>query len=174
MQYKISIGFIIGLIILVRYQDEQAEGKICPQTLEVLAAGVPCNFGSKALFTNEEARQAAEKSYHKYEWSSLHLIQAAGLSPASKLAFRIVTTIGPQNVNKIVNVIKNTLAANGASLVVTEGDSDVAQNSEENDNIVRRAINLLSLCKNSNDLSSVHSSFKVEYYPISFVMTQSV
>ena len=52
--------------------------------------------------------------------------------------------------------MKSNSVANAASLVVTEGDSDEANNTEENDKIVCRAINLLTLCKYSNDLSSVH------------------
>ena len=55
-----------------------------------------------------------------------------------------------------MNDMKNTSVPNGSSLVVTEGDSDEVHNTEDNDKIVRRAINLLTLCKHSNDLSSAH------------------
>ena len=51
--------------------------------------------------------------------------------------------------------MKSNSVANGASFVVTEGDNDEAHNTEENEKIVRRAINLLTLCKCSNDLSSL-------------------
>ena len=68
----------------------EADGKICPYSLNVLLAPVPCSFGSQALFADEEARTHAEQTFHKYEWGSLHLLKAAELTPASKLALRII------------------------------------------------------------------------------------
>jgi len=63
------------------------------------------------------------------------------------LAYRIVTTIGPQNVNRIVKAIKNNPTAHNASLAIMEDTGDETKNTDQNDKILRQAINLLTLCK---------------------------
>ena len=45
-----------------------AEGKICPHTLRRMPSGMPCPFGSKALFNSEEIRDEASATYHKHEY----------------------------------------------------------------------------------------------------------
>lgn len=129
-----------------------AEGKICPDTLGVLLAPVPCSFGSKALFANEEARRHAEETFHRYEWGSLHLIQAADLLPATKLALRIVTTIQPKNVGEVVkHLMAKTQISNG-TLTITANESLEQRSLDENEKIQKQAINLLALGKYSTIL----------------------
>jgi len=136
-------------------QDTHAEGKICPDTLGVLMAPVPCSFGSKALFANEEARQHAQETFHKYEWGSLHLIQAADLSPATKLAFRIVTTIQPENVSEVVKHIKDKLPESKGTLTISINESLEQNSLDRNKRIQKQAINLLAV---GNHIEDVHQT----------------
>ena len=71
------------------------------------------------------------------------MLQAAELSPASKLAFRIVTKIGPKNISKVAKVIKSSQSANTPALVINEND----ESSEAKNTVLEQAINLLTLCK---------------------------
>ena len=110
-------------------------------------APVPCSFGSKALFANEEARRHAEETFHRYEWGSLHLIQAADLSPATKLALRIVTTIRPNNVGEVVKHINAKTPISKGALTIIGNKSLEQQSLDENQKIQKQAINLLALGK---------------------------
>ena len=110
-------------------------------------APVPCSFGSKALFANEEARRHAEETFHKYEWGSLHLILAADLLPATKLALRIVTTVQPKNVGEVVkHIMAKTQISNG-TLTITGNERSEQRSIDENEKIQKQAINLLTLGK---------------------------
>ena len=123
----------------------EADGKICPYSLNVLLAPVPCSFGSQALFTDEEARTHAEQTFHKYEWGSLHLLKAAELTPASKLALRIITTIQPNNVKEVVKQVKNNMSTTKLFLTETENEKLESDPMDENEKIRKKAINLLAL-----------------------------
>ena len=60
---------LVGCIIQKRTcHFADAEGKICPHTLRRMPSGMPCSFGSKALFSSEEIRDEASATYHKYEY----------------------------------------------------------------------------------------------------------
>ena len=72
------------------------------------AAPVPCKFGSNTVFSSEEARDKANNSFHQYEWSLLENFKHYGLSPAARLAFRLITVIPPKDVKKVVAELRNT------------------------------------------------------------------
>ena len=56
------------LFLVIMFHFADAEGKICPHTLRRMPSGMPCSFGSKALFSSEEIRDEASATYHKYEY----------------------------------------------------------------------------------------------------------
>ena len=74
--------------------NNKAEGKVCPHSLKRMAAGVPCNLGSDALFASGDARQEASESYHRYEYKTIHAWKEADLTEYAKLAYRIYATKG--------------------------------------------------------------------------------
>ena len=112
-----------------------------------MMAPVPCSFGSKALFANVEARKHAEDTFHKYEWASLYLVQAANLTPRAKLALRIVTTIQANNVKEVVKQLKHRIGSTTRSMAMTENGNSEIEHQDENENLRKRAINLLALGK---------------------------
>ena len=67
----------------------KAEGKVCPHSLKRMAAGVPCNMGSTALFASGDARQEASESYHKYEYKTIDAWKDSDLTEYARLAYRI-------------------------------------------------------------------------------------
>ena len=90
------------------------------------------------------------------------------------MAYRIVTTIGPHNVTKIVKAMKNNPIANSASLVLTEDNDDETKDSNQNDKTLRQAINLLTLCKwqklNLDIKQNLNDWFKVEKHWLLFAL----
>ena len=108
--------------------------------MNVLIAPAPCSFGSQALFADEEARRAAEETYHKYEFAFLHLIQGADLTPAAKLALRMVTTIQPNNVKSVVDGIKSNDTSKNISLVIKENEN--LEDYSMDEHIKKKAVNL--------------------------------
>jgi len=82
---------------------DDAEGKICPHTLRRMPSGMPCSFGSKALFSSEEIRDEASATYHKYEYKTYEAWRELGLSPYAKLAFRLFTMIPQEQIPEIIN-----------------------------------------------------------------------
>ena len=88
-------------VVLSRFDDgdKNPEGKICPETLQRMPAPVPCKFGSKVLFMDEPARDAASESYHKFEWKIDEWVKSAGLSPTARLALRMVFIEPPAVMN---------------------------------------------------------------------------
>ena len=114
--------------------------------MNVLIASAPCSFGSQALFADEEARRAAEETFHKYEWAFLHFIQAADLTPAAKLALRIVTTIQPNNVKSVVDGIKNNKTSKNITIVM--GENKDSEDSSMDEQIKKKTINLFKTGNN--------------------------
>ena len=108
--------------------------------MNVLIAPAPCSFGSQALFADEESRRAAEETYHKYEWAFLHFIQGADLTPAAKLALRMVTTIQPNNVKSVVDGMKSNDTSKNISLVMRENEN--LEDSSMDEEIKKKTINL--------------------------------
>ena len=91
--------------------DELAEGKICPIQMSLMTAPLPCTLGSTALFSTEETRKQANETYHRYEYKCVEPMKTAGLAPKAKLALRIVTTLGPNNVKPVLEKKPETEAA---------------------------------------------------------------
>ena len=52
-------------VAVVNVSGGRAGGKICPHTLEKMFHPVPCSFGSLQTFGTFEARDEANKSYHR-------------------------------------------------------------------------------------------------------------
>ncbi len=50
----------------------------------------------------------ANASYHQYEWSILDSLKHYGMSPVARLALRLVTTIAPQDIKKIVAELRGS------------------------------------------------------------------
>jgi len=82
---------------------DDAEGKICPHTLRRMPSGMPCPFGSKALFSSEEIRDEASANYHKHEYKTYEAWSELGLSPYAKLAFRLFTMIPKEQIPEIID-----------------------------------------------------------------------
>ena len=121
-----------------------AEGKISPQSLSLMTAPVPCSFGSKALFASTESRRKAEESFHQYEWASLHIVNAAKLTPAAKLALRIITSLHPGDVTEVAKRVQDKLASGIRDKhLLRNGYSETDE--EKNEKLKQRAINFLSL-----------------------------
>ena len=110
-------------------------------------APVPCSFGSKALFANDEARRHAEETFHRYEWGSLHLVQAADLLPAAKLALRLVTTIQPKNVGEVVRHITTKTQIGNGVLSLIGNETPEQRSPDENAKIQKQAISILAMGK---------------------------
>ena len=127
-----------------------AEGKICPRSLSLMGAPVPCSFGSTALFANVESRSKAEETFHQYEWASLHIVRAAKLTPAAKLALRIVTSIQPCNVTDVAKQVKRKMTSGiRCQDFLRNGHSEIDE--DKNGKLKKRAINLLALGKRKCD-----------------------
>ena len=93
-----------------------------------MAAGVPCNLGSEALFASAEARQEASETYHKYEYKTLDTWKNAGLSEYTRLAYRIFAKIPKDKLNQVLqkqteteidSILALDLPKNSESLGVT-------------------------------------------------------
>lgn len=81
--------------------DPKAEGKMCPFGMTKMAGPVPCSLGSEALFSNETARDEANKSHHQYEWKLLQEFKKQGLAPLGHLAFRTLVSFNYEDLCKI-------------------------------------------------------------------------
>ena len=70
-------------VALVNVSGGRAGGKICPHTREKMFHPVPCSFGSLQTFGTFEARDEANKSYHRYFLESLTYKAKSSLSGLS-------------------------------------------------------------------------------------------
>jgi len=68
---------------------------------------VPCSFGSLQTFGTFEARDEANKSYHRFEWKVLAALQRVGVLERAQLALRMVTNLQPAQVSTILSAIES-------------------------------------------------------------------
>jgi len=85
--------------------DNDALGKMCPQTMRRMAGGFPCTLGSAATFIDEQAREEALSSYHPNEYKTLQDTKDLDLSAYTRLAMRIFNLIPKE---KIAEIAQNT------------------------------------------------------------------
>jgi len=104
---------------VVNVSGGRAGGKICPHTIEKMFHPIPCKFGSSALFSTIEARDAAARSYHQYEWSILDELTRMGFMEKVLLGLRMVTNIGPEELTKV------------SAHLTTKGDSGLEASLQE-------------------------------------------
>jgi len=95
-------------VALVNVSGGRAGGKICPHTLEKMFHPVPCSFGSLQTFGTFEARDEANKSYHRFEWKVLAALQRVGVLERAQLALRMVTNLQPAQVSTILSAIESS------------------------------------------------------------------
>ena len=73
-----------------------------------MAAGVPCNLGSNALFASAEDRKEASETYHKYEFNTLDTWKDGGFSEYTRLAYRIFAKIPKEKLNQVLQMQTET------------------------------------------------------------------
>jgi len=95
-------------VAVVNVSGGRAGGKICPHTLEKMFHPVPCSFGSLQTFGTFEARDEANKSYHRFEWKVLAALQRVGVLERAQLALRMVTKLQPGQVSSIVDALESS------------------------------------------------------------------
>ncbi len=86
--------------VLPRPNADSTVPVVCPQTLKPMFAAVPCRLGSEEMFSCEEAREAAESSYHEREWRLKRPLEAVGASPVAMLGFRCATSMHPEQIKE--------------------------------------------------------------------------
>jgi len=93
-------------VAVVNVSGGRAGGKICPHKIEKMFRPVPCKFGVEEVFGSEEAREEANNSYHQYEWSILSNLRSVGLIERARLALRMVTTLKPSDVSRVLSLVE--------------------------------------------------------------------
>jgi len=111
-----NIVSIDPYVAVVNVSGGRAGGKICPHTLEKMFHPVPCSFGSLQTFGTFDARDEANRSYHRFEWKVLAALQRVGVIERAQLALRMVTKLEPSQVSSIVDALGSSKSVIPAEL----------------------------------------------------------